>query len=195
MFCRTVNEQIELRLVDRQHREELFELLDSNRGHLRPWLPWVDMLRSVSHVEKAIAVWQLVHGSNRGLFAGIWFEGQLRGMVNYEAIDWLNRWSALSYWLDAAYQGQGIMTSCCEAMIAHGFNTLKLNRITIESATENARSRAIAERLGFALEGTVRGIEWVHDHYCDHVIYGLLRADYQLTGPRRFAQSLLAARE
>jgi ribosomal-protein-serine acetyltransferase len=70
------------------------------------------------------------------------------------------------------------MTKCCRAFIAHGFDTWKLNRITIESATENTRSRAIPERLGFKLEGIVRSIEWLHDHFADHAIYGLLRSEY-----------------
>ena len=53
------------------------------------------------------------------------------------------------------------MTACCRAFVAHGFDTWKLNRITIECATENVRSRAIPERLGFKLDGIVRGIEWL----------------------------------
>jgi ribosomal-protein-serine acetyltransferase len=64
-------------------------------------------------------------------------------------------------------------------MIDQGFDTWKLNRITIECATDNSRSRAIPERLGFRLEGIVRGIEWLHDHYVDHAMYGLLRSDYR----------------
>jgi hypothetical protein len=104
-------------------------------------------------------------------------------MINHLNVDWLNRWTALSYWLDAAHQGQGIMTACCRAMVDHGFNAWKLNRITIECATRNTRSRAIPERLGFKLEGIVRGIEWLHDCYVDHAMYGLLRSDYA-DGPR-----------
>ena len=33
------------------------------------------------------------------------------------------------------------MTACCRAFITHGFETWKLNRITIECATQNTRSR------------------------------------------------------
>jgi ribosomal-protein-serine acetyltransferase len=70
------------------------------------------------------------------------------------------------------------MTACCRVMIDHSFNVWKLNRITIECATENTPSRAIAERLGFKLEGVTRQVEWVHDRYVDHAVYGLLRSDY-----------------
>jgi ribosomal-protein-serine acetyltransferase len=180
MFCLNVNEHAELRLIDGQHAEELFRLLDANREHLRRWHPWVDSMRSVPDVDKAIGVWQQQYANNRGFCAGIWFKGRFCGMINHLNVDWLNRWTALSYWLDAAHQGQGIMTACCRAMIAHGFDTWTLNRIAIECATENTRSRAIPERLGFKLEGIVRGIEWLHDHYADHALYGLLSSDYAL---------------
>ena len=66
------------------------------------------------------------------------------------------------------------MTNCCRTLIQHAFDVWKLNRVTIECATENARSRAIPERLGFKLEGIVRGIEWLQDRYVDHAMYGLL---------------------
>ncbi len=182
MFCCTVNEQTELRLICPQHSEELFTLLDSNREHLRRWHPWVDIVRSVTDVERAIAARQQLYANKRGIFAGIWFKGQLCGMIHHLNVDWSNRWTALSYWLDTAHQGQGIMTACCRAFVSHGFNTWKLNRITIECATQNARSRAIPERLGFKFEGIVRGIEWLHDHYVDHAMYGLLRSDCANSG-------------
>jgi ribosomal-protein-serine acetyltransferase len=175
-FC-TVNELTELRLIERQDRKELFDLLDSNREHLGRWLPWVDSVRSIAEVEGAIAAWLHRHANNQGIYAGIWFKGRLCGMINFPNIDWPNRWTAMSYWLDAAHQGQGIMTACCQALIFHGFTTWKLNRITIECAPQNERSCAIPERLGFKLDGVVRGIEWLHDRYVDHAMYGLLSSD------------------
>jgi ribosomal-protein-serine acetyltransferase len=81
--------------------------------------------------------------------------------------------------LDAGHQGKGIMTACCRAFIAYGFNSWKLNRVTIECATHNTRSRAIPECLGFKFEGVIREVEWLHDHYVDHAVYGLLRSDYE----------------
>jgi ribosomal-protein-serine acetyltransferase len=178
MFSHQVNEHTELRLIDRQHAAELFKLIDSNRGHLRRWQPQLDFLRSVGDVDKAITVWQQQSAVNRAIYAGIWFNGRFCGMINHLSVDWLNRCAVLSYWLDAGHQGKGIMTSCCRAFVAHGFNTWKLNRFTIECATENTRSRKIPERLGFKIEGIVRNIEWLHDHFADHAVYGLLHSEY-----------------
>jgi len=179
MFCCRVDDQTELRLIDRQHSEELFKLLDANRDHIRRWHPWVDVIRTTAAVERAITNWQQQYTNNRGFYSGIWYQGRFCGVINHLNVDWANRWTALGYWLDAGHQGKGIMTACCRTMIDHSFNVWKLNRITIECATENARSRAIPERLGFKLEGIAREIEWVHDRHVDHAMYSLLRSEYK----------------
>lgn len=173
------NQRIELRAVGLHHAADLLKLMDANREHLRRWHPWVDDLRSVADVETRISTWKEQQAANRGFHAGIWFDGQLCGVIGHPNVDWVNRWTALSYWLDAAHQGQGIMTICCRALITHAFKAWQLNRILIECAVENVRSRAIPERLGFKLEGIVRGAEWLHERYADHAIYGLLYSDCQ----------------
>ena len=98
-------------------------------------------------------------------------------MIYHLHVDWANRSTALSYWLDEAHQGKGIMTESCRAVVSYAFTAWKLNRVTIQCATLNARSRAIPERLGFKFEGIVREAEWLHDHFVDHALYSLLRSD------------------
>lgn len=179
MFCHKVDDRTELRLLGREHAGEVFRSIDLNRAHLRPWHPWVDLIRGEADVEKAIAAWLQQHASHRGFHAGIWFDGSFCGVINHLSVDWINRSAFLSYWLEAGHQGKGIMTACCRAFLEHAFETWNLNRVAIECATENRRSRAIPERLGFRLEGVTRSSEWLHDHFVDHAIYGLLQSEYK----------------
>ncbi len=151
--------------------------MDANRKHLRPWHPWIDLIRSTADLDRFITEWLQQLSKNRGFHAGIWHEGELCGVINHLNIDWLNRSTVLSYWLDEARQGRGIMTDACRAFVSHAFHTLQLNRVTIECASRNTRSRGIPERLGFKFEGVIRGAEWLHDHFADHAIYGLLKGD------------------
>jgi len=178
MFSCIINEQTELRQIQIQHCSELFRLADANREHLRRWHPWVDLIHSHSDAEHAISTWKQQDINNQGFCAGIWFEGHLCGVIQHLNIDWANRWTAFSYFLNQAHQGRGIMTAACRALIAYSFNTMKLNRVVIECATENTRSRAIPERLGFKMDGIIREGEWLHDHYVDHAFYSLLRSDW-----------------
>ena len=69
------------------------------------------------------------------------------------------------------------MTRACRALVAHAFDTLRLQRVEIRVATGNRRSRAIPERLGFREEGILRQVEWLYNHYVDHVVYGRLASD------------------
>jgi ribosomal-protein-serine acetyltransferase len=177
MFSHKIDEQTELQLIQHSHGRELFKVLDANRKHLRPWHPWIDLIRSTVDLDRFITNWLQQLSNNRGFHAAIWHEGKLCGAINHLNIDWLNRSTVLSYWLNEAHQGRGIMTAACRVFASHAFEVLKLNRVTIECASENKRSRGIPERLGFQLEGIIRGSEWLHDHYADHAIYGLLKDD------------------
>jgi hypothetical protein len=59
MFSSKVNAQTELRLIQHPDSRELFEVLDANRKHLRPWHPWIDLIRflakeATSHHHRAL---------------------------------------------------------------------------------------------------------------------------------------------
>jgi len=193
MFIHKVNGQIELQLIQHPHCRELFNVMEANRKHLRPWHPWIDLIRTTADLDRFITKWLQQFCSNRGFYAGIWHEEKLCGVINHLNVDWSNRSTVLSYWLDEAHQGRGIMTAVCRVFVSHAFETLNLNRVTIECASENNRSRGIPERLGFKFEGIIRGAEWLHDHYADHAIYGLLKGDQTRGDSKSFTVLPLAA--
>ena len=55
----------------------------------------------------------------------------------------------LGYRIFAEYRGKGIVTDCCRSLIDVAFRYLNLQEVTISASSVNARSRAMAERLGF----------------------------------------------
>jgi ribosomal-protein-serine acetyltransferase len=178
-FHLKVTDEIDLRLVEEQHAQELFNLTDANRQHLREWLPWVDQTHSVTDTLEFIASCASQFSENGAFQVVICFKGRICGMIGHHGIDRLNRATSLGYWLAASHQGKGIMTASCRVLINHAFRDLDLHRVEIRCATENRRSRAIPERLGFAFEGVARQSEWLYDHFVDLAIYGLLRTDKQ----------------
>ena len=74
------------------------------------------------------------------------------------------------------------MTAAVRAYVDHAFATWKLNRVMIQAAVENARSRAIPERLGFREEGILREVERIGDRMLDDVVYSMLAADWPGVG-------------
>ena len=156
------------------HSTDLFKLTEKNRSYLREWLPWLDNIQEERDTAEFIITSIEQYTNNNGFQAGIWFEGELVGVIGLHYINWLNRSTEIGYWLDKDYQGKGIITQACSALIGYIFLALKLNRIEIRCATQNFKSRAIPERLGFKEEGICRDGEWLYDKFVDSVIYGLL---------------------
>jgi [ribosomal protein S5]-alanine N-acetyltransferase len=55
------------------------------------------------------------------------------------------------FWLDPAWQGQGLMTEASEAVTDYWFETLERPVLRAPKAAANARSRRISERSGMRL--------------------------------------------
>jgi RimJ/RimL family protein N-acetyltransferase len=59
----------------------------------------------------------------------------------------------LGYWLARAYWGRGLMTEAATAVVAYGFETLRLPCITSGYFEENPASGRVLEKLGFVETG------------------------------------------
>lgn len=177
-FRYIIDQETELRLLEEEHTETLFALTDENREYLREWLVWVDNIESVSDTRRYIRSAVQQFNDDKGFQAGIWFRGHLAGIIGYQNLDWLNRSAAVGYWVGAAFQGNGLATNACGALVDWAFREWRLNRVEIRCAVENYRSRAIPERLGFTQEGIAHQAEWLYDGFVDLVIYGVLAKDW-----------------
>ncbi|HKH18670.1 MAG TPA: GNAT family protein [Solirubrobacteraceae bacterium] len=62
----------------------------------------------------------------------------------------------LGCWAGSSVQGLGVARAACAALIAYARAELGVERIEWRCTTVNTRSRALAERLGFRHEGTLR---------------------------------------
>ena len=171
--------ELELGLYEQRHADELFSVVDANRAYLRCWLPWLDDVRGVDDQRAFIRRGADRFARNDGFEAGIWHRGRIVGGVGFHYVNWPNRKTEMGYWLAESAQGRGIMTRCCRALVDHAFGGWNLNRVVIFCATENHRSRAVPERLGFTHEGTYRQAEWLYDHFVDLEAYAMLASDWE----------------
>lgn len=179
LFAHRINDQLELRLVDYYDAETMFQMIDRNREHLSKWFPWTANTLNAEHSRAFIEHELRRFASNNGFTAGIFYEGHYIGSISIHDINWDVRATSIGYWIGEDYQGRGIVTACCQALLNHGFGTLKLNRIEIRARTDNDKSRAIPVRLGFREEGILRNVDYHNDRYYDHAVYGLLRDEWE----------------
>lgn len=177
MFAYRINEETELKLLETRHAEQLFGIIDRSRDSLREWLPWLDYNKTVEDSRKFIAGTLKKYSENNGFEAGIWYQGELAGVIGLHGINWTNRSTSIGYWLGKDFEGKGLMTQSCQAVIDFCFNELNLNRIEIRAAVENHKSKAIPERLGFVKEGRIRQAEWLYDKFVDHEVFGRIKTD------------------
>lgn len=157
---------------------ELFALVDSDRKHLAPWLPWVKHTVSPINVLEFIERVAAQNEAGTAMVHGIEQAGQLVGVAGYNVLDPNNKNGEIGYWLTSTATGQGLMTAAVVALLQHGFEQLGLIRIQLRAGVENFPSRAIAERAGFCLEGVMRHAEVTDSGPIDLAVYSVLKSEW-----------------
>lgn len=178
MFHYIIDEDLSLKLMEIRDGEKIFSLTNQSRDYLREWLPWLDQTKKVEDTNEFIKGSLRGFAENRSMNTVILFKGQIAGVAGYNEINWSNKTAYIGYWLGSNFQGKGIMTKVAAALTNYAFKELRLNKVEIRAAVENKKSRRIPERLGFVNEGCIRQAEWLNDHYVDHIVYGVLAAEW-----------------
>jgi ribosomal-protein-serine acetyltransferase len=178
MFALHADDEVEIRLLEERHAEEVFGLVDANREHLRPWMPWVDGTRSADDTRAFIKSALDGFAAGREYAAGLWYRGQLAGGIGLD-VNVQMRHGEIGYWVAEPFQGRGVVTRAARALTTAAFRDLGLNRMQILCAAHNARSCAVAERLGYRLEGTLREFERVGERFHDIRVYMMLAREWR----------------
>ena len=116
---------------------------------------------------------------NQGFSAVVLAGGQIAGGIGFHNVNWLNKNVEMGYWLSRRFEGQGIATDACRALVDYAFSEWMLNRVEIRCGTGNQRSAAVPKRLGFTLEGTLREAQFVNDRFLDLFVFGMLARDWK----------------
>ena len=83
-------------------------------------------------------------------------EGAFIGGAGMHRIDWAVRKFEIGYWCRVSQQGRGYVTEAVLALKRHAFERLRAGRVELRMNDDNVRSRRVAERAGFTLEGVLR---------------------------------------
>jgi ribosomal-protein-serine acetyltransferase len=183
MFPKMINIQISPSLVvqsvEPDYAEALYRLIANNRDDLQRYLPRVLEIDSVQVAHAYIRQIQQQTEQGELMEFHVLFDTQLCGEIRLNHVDHENHKIAIAYFLDAAFQGRGIITQAARAVISYCFSELEFNRIELRCATTNQASIAVAERLGFTREGELRQAELLDQRYVNHYIFSLLSNEHQ----------------
>jgi ribosomal-protein-serine acetyltransferase len=169
---------LELRTLSESDAQELYALIEANRERLTPWMPWAatqTLAGTGAFIRHALHSERIGDGFQRALVV----DGAIGGIAGFHRLDRENLSSSIGYWLGARYEGAGVMSSAVSALLDQAFDEWGVHRVELRAAPDNTRSRALAERLGFAEEGLLRGAErFGADDYRDLVVYSMLADDW-----------------
>jgi ribosomal-protein-serine acetyltransferase len=176
----SVDDNLELRLVEKRHARSIFDLSIQNREHIGEWLSWIDNTHTVDDTMGFTEASLEQYGKNDGFQAGIWYNNQLVGMIGYLYWDFTEKHTEIGYWLAKDATGHGIMTKCTRALTGYALDILKLDRVVIRCAIGNDKSCGVAKRLGFTHDRIEQQHDDIRDQAIEMNIYHILAEDWQI---------------
>ncbi|HJV63338.1 MAG TPA: GNAT family protein [Albitalea sp.] len=122
------------------------------------WMPWCCSDYSADDArawfEECDQAWQQRSGFEFGVFADDGIE--LLGGAGLNQFNLDHNFCNLGYWVRESRQGRGIATRVVGLLADFGFRVLRLGRIEIVIAVDNAASSAVARKAGAQFEGIAR---------------------------------------
>jgi RimJ/RimL family protein N-acetyltransferase len=132
--------------------------IDGSLELLRPWLPWAHdepkpLAEKVALLRRFRGMFDL--GQDFAFGAFDLEEKELCGGVGLHTRLGPDA-REIGYWISAAHANRGLATEMAGALTKVGFETEALARIEIRCAPDNLRSLAVAKKLGYLHEATLR---------------------------------------
>jgi RimJ/RimL family protein N-acetyltransferase len=141
---------------------EMALVVTQSLSHLRPWMAWAQEPPSAASAEAVVRRMHADFIARRDLCFHLHARradgspGRLLGGTGLHRIDWTVRRFEIGYWIRPEAAGQGLVGEAVQLLTALAFDRLAARRVEIRCDARNTRSRAVAERAGFALEGVLR---------------------------------------
>ncbi len=175
------SEHLLLRRWRDEDAQSLYDAVIESREHIRPWMPWADSYHSVDDAVEFIrgqsGHWSLHEHVGTGIFAHE--SGVLLGSVGFHLRNLDIPSFEIGYWLRQSAEGHSYMSEAVRTITRFLFEELGAERVMIRCDARNRRSAAVAERVGFPFEGTMRRDSLdPQGNIRDSLVYAMIPDDY-----------------
>jgi len=168
------------RIVLRPYRKEDIEAthkaIRESLAELSPWLPFAhkdySMRETRAWVKKRPGDWKKGTGYDFAIFDAR--NGSFLGGCGLNRVEKAMRRANLGYWVRTSRAGEGVAPAATRLLAKWGIEALKLVRIEILVAVENARSLRAAEKAGAKREGVLRNRLYIHEKAHDAAMHSLV---------------------
>lgn len=160
----------------------LAESVSESLEYLRPWLPWAHnepqpLSATIQTLHEFRGNFDLHKDYTYGIFnreetkllGGTGLHTRLAGDREFE----------IGYWIHQHFVGQGLATEAASSVVKVAFRVLEgVHRLEIRNDVRNIPSAAIARKLDFTHEGTLRSKYDFLGDWKDLMVWGLLQEEY-----------------
>jgi RimJ/RimL family protein N-acetyltransferase len=163
----------------RPNREEFAEQLHAaaieSVETVGRWMPWCHPGRTQSEsaewLRKCQSTWDSGEEHEFTLFD---HDGGYIGAAGLNQYNRVHNFANLGYWVRQSRQGRGLAVEAVALLAEFGFKAVGLNRIEIVIASDNLRSRRVAEKSGAVFEGLARNRLAMRDVLLAAAVYSLV---------------------
>lgn len=102
------------------------------------------------------------------------------GVIGFHSVDWKNSHAEIGVFIgDKAFWGRGFGTDAVRTLTRWGLNELNLHRVWLKVYEDNKRAIRSYEKAGFRHEGRLREDRFHRGRYCDTLVMGVLRSEFE----------------
>ncbi|WP_237745114.1 GNAT family N-acetyltransferase [Kribbella catacumbae] len=130
--------------------------VEGAREHLAPWIPWALYINDADSARTFLQRVADAHARDADHFYGIRVGEVLVGGVRLANFNASGGTSELGVWLAPEMQGRGLASRASRCLIDWAFQQRGISRVEWRNDPRNARSSAVARRLGMTREGLLR---------------------------------------
>lgn len=151
-------ERMIIRCPKLEDLQEVYEAIQESVDDLKPWMPWAnrDMTLESSEENLRAAIAKFITREDLRYHCHCKETGRLLVSSGLHRIDWSVPRFEIGYWCRSNAQGKGYVTETARALATMVFEKFSAARVSIHCDDLNVKSYAVAERLGFKLEGVLR---------------------------------------
>ncbi|MFQ3543037.1 GNAT family N-acetyltransferase [Halobacillus rhizosphaerae] len=134
------------------------QAIKDSLAELRAWLPFAQELPSPEETEINLRNAH-IHFLKRESFRFLIFHkdtSDFIGACSLQSINWNIPKCEIGYWINTRFSGNGYMAEAVQALTDLGINHMTFKRIEIRCESTNVKSRSLAKKLGYTLEGILR---------------------------------------
>lgn len=174
-------DRLRIRALGPEHFDQLNEVIPENKAHLSATMAWVipEPLAAEARTELLLG-FRGRYDLGRDFTMGIFDAATDRyiggtGLHTRRGPEVLE----IGYWIAHDQEGRGLIKETVTALTAVAIEHMRATRVEIYADVDNARSRGVAERLGFHLDGIRRAFGHKPDGQpTDQAVYTLLASEF-----------------